>query len=94
VGSAADRFRAVPQRPGEQHTAGKSTEHRILRRHGLIEPGRRRRKRRDYVRWEREAPMALWQLDIVGGLFLANGTECKVATGSMTIPGFVSSPRW
>jgi transposase InsO family protein len=60
---------------------GKSTVHRVLRRHGLIEPNRRRRKRRDYVRWEREAPMALWQLDIVGGLFLADGTECKVVTG-------------
>jgi hypothetical protein len=33
---------------------GKSTVHRILRRHGLIEPGRR--KRRDYRRWQRETP--------------------------------------
>jgi hypothetical protein len=50
-----------------------------LVRHGLIEPGRRRRKRRDYRRWERQALMALWQIDIVGGLFFADGTECKVA---------------
>jgi hypothetical protein len=55
--------------------------HRILRRHGLIEPGRRRGKRREYRRWERETPMALWQIDIVGGLMLADGTECKVVTG-------------
>jgi transposase InsO family protein len=60
---------------------GKSTVHRILRRHGLIEPGRRRRQRREYRRWERETPMALWQIDIVGGLMLADGTECKVVTG-------------
>jgi transposase InsO family protein len=60
---------------------GKSTVHRILRRHGLIELGRRRRKRRDYRRWQRETPMALWQIDIVGGLMLADGTECKVVTG-------------
>ena len=60
---------------------GKSTVYRILVRHGLIEPGRRRRKRRDYRRWERETPMALWQIDIVGGLMLADGTECKVVTG-------------
>jgi transposase InsO family protein len=60
---------------------GKSTVHRILRRHGLIEPGRRRGKRREYRRWEREKPMALWQIDIVGGLFLTDGTECKVVTG-------------
>ena len=25
--------------------------------------------------------MALWQLDIVGGVFLADGTEAKVVTG-------------
>jgi hypothetical protein len=25
--------------------------------------------------------MALWQLDIVGGVFLADGTEVKVVTG-------------
>jgi transposase InsO family protein len=60
---------------------GKSTVHRILRRHGLIEPDKRRRKRRDYRRWQRETPMALWQLDIVGGLMLVDGTECKVVTG-------------
>jgi hypothetical protein len=33
------------------------------------------------VRWERDTPMALWQLDIVGGVFLADGTEAKVVTG-------------
>ena len=60
---------------------GKSTVHRILRRHGLIEPGRRRGKRREYRRWERQTPMALWQIDIVGGVILADGTECKVVTG-------------
>jgi hypothetical protein len=25
--------------------------------------------------------MALWLMDIVGGVFLADGTECKVVTG-------------
>jgi transposase InsO family protein len=52
--------------------------HRALVRHGLIEPGRRRR---EFRRWEREEPMALWQMDIVGGVFLADGSECKVVTG-------------
>ena len=59
----------------------RSTVYRILVRHGLIEPRSRRRKRSDYLRWEREAPMQLWQLDIVGGVFLTDGTECKVVTG-------------
>jgi transposase len=59
----------------------RSTVYRILVRHGLIEPRSRRRKRSDYLRWEREAPMQLWQLDIVGGVFLTDQTECKVVTG-------------
>jgi transposase InsO family protein len=37
--------------------------------------------RRKYRRWQREAPMHLWQLDLVGGVFLADGRECKMLTG-------------
>ena len=55
--------------------------YRVLVRHGLIEPVPRKRPKDSYVRWEREAPMALWQLDIVGGVFLADGTEAKIVTG-------------
>ena len=58
-----------------------STVYRILVRHGLVEGRRRGRRRKDYKRWQRDAPMALWQLDIVGGVFLADGTEVKVVTG-------------
>ncbi len=43
---------------------------------------RRRRKRLvTYKRWERGRPMELWQMDIVGGVLLEDGTECKVLTG-------------
>ncbi len=59
----------------------RNSVHRILVRNGLIDPRRRKRRREDYIRWEREAPMALWQLDIVGGVFLVDGTECKIVTG-------------
>ena len=55
--------------------------YRVLVRHGLIEPGPRKRPKDSYLRWERDEPMALWQLDIVGGAFLADGTEAKVVTG-------------
>jgi transposase InsO family protein len=55
--------------------------HRVLVRHGLVIPRPRKRPKDSYVRWEREAPMALWQLDIVGGAFLADGTEAKIVTG-------------
>ena len=60
--------------------AGGAAPH-ILVRHGLIEPRSRRRRRRDYIRWQRQSPMQLWQLDIVGGVLLTDGTECKVVTG-------------
>ena len=41
--------------------------YRVLVRHGLVEPGTRKRPKDSYLRWERDEPMALWQLDIVGG---------------------------
>lgn len=59
----------------------RNSVHPILVRNGLIDPRRCKRRREGYIRWEREAPMALWQLDIVGGVFLVDGTECKVVTG-------------
>jgi transposase InsO family protein len=55
--------------------------YRALVRHGLVQPGARRRRKDIYQRWEREAPMALWQIDIMGGAFLAGGTEAKIVTG-------------
>ncbi|MGW2788215.1 IS481 family transposase [Streptomyces populi] len=62
------------------------TVYRILVRHGLVEPGVRRRKRSDYKRWQRDRPMQLWQMDIVGGVMLVDAvtgelTEAKVVTG-------------
>lgn len=59
----------------------RSTVYRVLIRAGLLEPLSRKRKRSDYTRWERSEPMQLWQLDIMGGVFLADGTEVKVVTG-------------
>lgn len=58
-----------------------STIYRVLVRHGLINPVPRGRRREDYRRWERSRPMELWQMDIVGGVMLANGREAKVVTG-------------
>jgi transposase-like protein len=60
---------------------GLTTIYRVLVRHGLIQPVSRRRRREDYQRWQREVPMELWQLDIVGGIQLADGGEAKVVTG-------------
>jgi transposase InsO family protein len=60
---------------------GRSSIYRALVRAGLIEARRRRRRKADYRRWERPAPMELWQLDVMGRVFLADGTEVKVVTG-------------
>jgi transposase InsO family protein len=57
-----------------------ATVHRVLVRNGLARPQEQQHKRK-YKRWQREAPMHLWQLDLVGGVFLADGRECKMLTG-------------
>ena len=54
---------------------GLTSIYRVLVWHGLIQPASRRRRREDYQRWQRDVPMELWQLDIVGGIQLADGTE-------------------
>jgi Integrase core domain len=42
---------------------------------------KRKRRRQDYKRWQRDAPMELWQLDVTGSVFLVNGTELKLISG-------------
>lgn len=59
----------------------RSSIYRVLVRHHLVEARRRKRRREDYTSWEREAPMDLWQLDVMGSVFLVDGTECKLVTG-------------
>ena len=63
------------------YQAARSTAYRVLVRNGLIEPNRRRRRRSDYIRWERPAPMMLWQLDVTASVFLVDGGELKIVTG-------------
>jgi transposase InsO family protein len=59
----------------------RATVYRILLRFGLVAGKKRRRGRDDYRRWQRDKPMELWQMDIVGGILLADGSEAKVVTG-------------
>jgi hypothetical protein len=47
----------------------------------LIDPAARRPRDRKWKRWERGAPMELWQMDVVGGFVLADGTRAKVLSG-------------
>jgi transposase InsO family protein len=58
-----------------------ATLYKVLVRNALIAPGQRRRPVSSYIRWEREEPMELWQLDVMGGVFLSGGTELKLVSG-------------
>lgn len=68
-------------RAGVEPAPSRSGIYRALRRAGLIDPQARRRRDRRFKRWERGGAMELWQLDVVGGVLLADGKECKVLTG-------------
>jgi hypothetical protein len=59
----------------------RSGVYRLLVRHRLIDPAARRRRSEKWRRWERGSPMELWQLDVVGGIALADGAEVKALTG-------------
>jgi transposase InsO family protein len=68
-------------REGVVPLPSRSAVYRALLRHRLIDPQLRRKRRSDYTRWERARAMELWQMDIMGGVFLVDGTELKVVTG-------------
>jgi transposase InsO family protein len=62
------------------------TINRILARHGLLDERPRKKPRSAFRRFEREAPMQLWQIDIVEGVQLLDPvtgvlSEAKVVTG-------------
>jgi transposase InsO family protein len=69
----------ISRKPGL--ATSESAVYRCLVRAGLCEPDQRRRRRRKWKRWERGRPMELWQMDIVGGFLIADGTRAKALTG-------------
>jgi transposase InsO family protein len=75
------RIRYALAREQVQPVPGRSSIYRALVRAGVIQARRRRKRKADYRRWERPAPMELWQLDVMGRVFLADQTELKVVTG-------------
>src|SRR5438874_4586603 len=68
-------------RKGVTPTPSASATYRCLLRAGVIQPVPRRWRKEDWKRWERGAAMELWQLDVVGGFHLADGTSAKALTG-------------
>ncbi len=70
-----------------EQVPSRATVHRVLAGNGLIDPQNQHHNRK-YKRWQREARMHLWQLDIVGGVPFADGRECKLLAGiDETLPG-------
>ncbi|OBA81435.1 transposase, partial [Mycobacterium sp. 1164966.3] len=66
---------------GVRPLPSESAAYRALLRAAMIDPGERDRRSRKWKRWERGAPMELWQLDVVGGFPLADGGCAKALTG-------------
>jgi transposase InsO family protein len=74
------------RRPLEWAVPSTRTINRVLVRHGLVVERKRKRPRESYVRWQRPGPMQLWQIDIVGGVWLVDVStgvvrEAKIVTG-------------
>jgi transposase InsO family protein len=80
-GWGADRIGYQLARDGTVPVPGRTSVYRALVRNGLVVSGQRKRRRADYRRWERARPMELWQMDVVGGFRLADGTELKAVSG-------------
>ena len=76
----ADRIRYQLERDGVV-VPSRSAVYRALVRNGRIDPTKRKRRRVDYRRWQRGRPMELWQMDVVGGIHLADRVEVKCVTG-------------
>jgi transposase InsO family protein len=68
-------------RVGVEPVPSESGVYRALVRLNLIDPSARRPRDRKWRRWERGAPMELWQMDVVGGFVLADGSKAKALTG-------------
>jgi transposase len=63
------------EKEGVRPVPSRSAIYRTLIRHRLLEPQARRKRRSDYKRWERGKAMELWQMDVMGGVWLSDGTE-------------------
>ena len=66
---------------GVSPVPSESAAYRALVRAAMIDPHLRDRRSRKWKRWERAAPMELWQMDVVGGFPLSDGTSAKALTG-------------
>ena len=78
-GWGADRLAYRLGREGFDPVPSRAAISRALVRLGLV-AHTRRKGRRAYRRWQRASPMELWQMDVMGAVMLADGTELKAVT--------------
>jgi hypothetical protein len=81
------------ERESFDRVPGRTSVERCLVRHALVTRQPRKRRREEYRRWERNRSMELWQMDIVGGVRLADGSEAKIVSGIDDHSRFVVSAR-
>jgi hypothetical protein len=62
-------------------TTSKSAVYRCLHRAGLVERDGRRRRRREWKRWEHGRPNELWQMDVVGGFLIGDSSRAQGVDG-------------
>jgi len=80
-GWGADRLRYRLVKEGFEPVPSRAAISRALVRLELVSSRRDRQRKREYRRWERGRPMELWQMDVMGGVLLDDGTELKAVTG-------------
>jgi transposase InsO family protein len=85
-GAKRIRLELLRRPPEGMALPSERTINRIFARQGLVVPRPRKRPRDSYRRWQRPGPMQLWQIDIVGGVMIADTAtgelrEAKVVTG-------------
>jgi len=85
-GAKRIRLELLRRPPEGMALPSERTINRIFARQGLVVPRPRKRPRDSYRRWQRPGPMQLWQIDIVGGVMIADTRsgelrEAKVVTG-------------
>ena len=89
----ADRIRWELAHEGVDPVPGRSSDLSGAGPQRADRPEARRRRRSDYRRWQRGRPMELWQMDVVGGIHLADGVEVKCVTGIDDNSRFVVSAK-
>jgi transposase InsO family protein len=85
-GAKRIRLELLRRPPEGMALPSERTINRIFARQGLVVPRPRKRPSDSYRRWQRSGPMQLWQIDIVGGVMIADSRsgelrEAKIVTG-------------